>query len=267
MLWPGGRAVHARLGPIPSSAEQSESTPYGVCVSFNAHRQCGIETERKYSRRNVPQGGVSISGPKPVIWLEVREPSDVVEIVADEVVRRAMAAELRASHALEVGNINGEQDPIIWAVAVRFRSLLSCRAGEIAPSILHLECDELLHLLYRHVFITRLGGKRAAKGDGALDVRRQKRVFEYVDANLDLPLTINHLAAVAALSPFHFIRSFKRTTGVTPHQFVQYRRMERARVQLQAGADIRAVARVAGLSHVRHFRAVYFRHLGLKTQV
>jgi AraC family transcriptional regulator len=197
------------------------------------------------------------------MWVEVGEPSDVVEIIADPIVRHAMAEELGVPHALHLGSIHVEHDPVLWVVAARFRTIC-LGAAKDAPVMPHLECDELLHLLYRRVFITKFGGRRPGKGDGALDERRLKRVVEYVEANLGSPLTIHGLAAVAALSPFHFLRSFRRSTGVTPHEFVQCRRMDRARLQLNAGADIRAVARAASFSQLRHFREMYFRYHGLR---
>ena len=41
-------------------------------------------------------------------------------------------------------------------------------------------------------------------------------------------LTCNALAAVAFVSPAHFIRRFKATFGETPHRYLQRRRVERA---------------------------------------
>jgi AraC-like DNA-binding protein len=53
-------------------------------------------------------------------------------------------------------------------------------------------------------------------------------VCEYIDRHCAEPLTIDQLASLAGVSTFHFIRAFRAATGVTPHQYVRQRRLERA---------------------------------------
>lgn len=55
------------------------------------------------------------------------------------------------------------------------------------------------------------------------------RVREYIDRHYARPLTVPHLARLARLSTCHFIRAFRDEAGVTPHQYVRARRIERAR--------------------------------------
>ncbi|RUS96592.1 hypothetical protein DSM106972_086150 [Dulcicalothrix desertica PCC 7102] len=68
---------------------------------------------------------------------------------------------------------------------------------------------------------------------GGLSQKQIKEVTEYVLNNLAENLSLSQLAACAALSPFHFARLFKQTTGMTPHQYVIYQRVEQAKVLLQ----------------------------------
>jgi len=51
----------------------------------------------------------------------------------------------------------------------------------------------------------------------------------YIDGNYSRDLTIDQLAAMARLSPFHFIRVFREAFGQTPHQYVRDRRLTRAK--------------------------------------
>ena len=53
-------------------------------------------------------------------------------------------------------------------------------------------------------------------------------VADYVLANLDKPLTGNHLAEVSGFSRTHFSRMFAKTKGVPPGEFVLQERMRRA---------------------------------------
>jgi AraC family transcriptional regulator len=63
---------------------------------------------------------------------------------------------------------------------------------------------------------------------GGLSPAALRRVQLYVEAHLDGPLTIEALAARAGVSPYHFARGFKASTGTTPHGHVQKQRIERA---------------------------------------
>jgi AraC family transcriptional regulator len=99
-------------------------------------------------------------------------------------------------------------------------------------------------------------------GPGTLDARSVDRVAEYVDSALAGPLDLGRLAGVAALSPFHFARAFKGSTGLTPHEFVTSRRMDRARGLLRS-EPVEAVAGAVGFSNLSHFRRVFRRHTGL----
>lgn len=61
-------------------------------------------------------------------------------------------------------------------------------------------------------------------------------VREHIDRHYARPLTIDRLAALAGLSPFHFIRAFSAAFGETPHQYLRARRIERAKELLATTA-------------------------------
>ena len=71
------------------------------------------------------------------------------------------------------------------------------------------------------------------KGQPVMPGQRLSRVVSYIDANLALDLCVSTLAEVAGMSSFYFCRSFKQTTGMTPHRFVLQRRMQLAKQLLQ----------------------------------
>lgn len=65
--------------------------------------------------------------------------------------------------------------------------------------------------------------------------RRLLRARDRIDLAYRQPLDIGALAAVAHMSPAHFIRSFKTAFGETPHRYLQRRRIERAMQRLRSG--------------------------------
>jgi AraC family transcriptional regulator len=183
----------------------------------------------------------------------------VVEITAPASVRRAIADEMGIPHAAALDDLHGGTDRGIWAIATSLRMVL--RGGVEAAD---LEYDQLIWQLYRHVFAARFGGRLRTKGDGKLDPRRQDRVLAFIEAHLaDAGLSIAALADTAALSTFHFLRSFRRTFNMTPHRYVRARRLERVREEIAHGRDPGEAARRYGFTHIGHFRAAYRRHHGI----
>src|SRR5262249_39333077 len=77
-----------------------------------------------------------------------------------------------------------------------------------------------------------------------------RAVVEYIEEHLDANPTLEQMAAVARLSPYHFARQFKAATGLPPHQYVIARRVERAQHLLQGGGhlSLAEVAVLAGFS-------------------
>ena len=61
---------------------------------------------------------------------------------------------------------------------------------------------------------------------------RINRVIDHIEANLESPLKLDALAAVANFSPFHFHRIFSAFLGETLNQFIQRIRLEKAAAQL-----------------------------------
>ena len=67
---------------------------------------------------------------------------------------------------------------------------------------------------------------------GGLDKSRLRLVRDFVEANPDISLGLVELADEAGLSPCHFSRTFKGEYGISPHQYVIARRVERAKAML-----------------------------------
>ena len=95
---------------------------------------------------------------------------------------------------------------------------------------------------------------------GGLPGYKLRRVMEFIEAHLDQPMPLEQLAAAAAVSPFHFHRQFKRTTGMTPHQYIVRMRTERAKALL-SGSDLplAEVAAQSGFADQSHFTSTFRR--------
>ena len=99
---------------------------------------------------------------------------------------------------------------------------------------------------------------------GTLPWSRLRRVTEYVEEHLDRDLTLAELGAVVSMSPFHFARLFRRSTGLPPHRFVVRKRIDCAITLLVAREQsIAQIARMVGFRTPSHFTAVFRRITGL----
>lgn len=97
---------------------------------------------------------------------------------------------------------------------------------------------------------------------GALSPAQLARVTDLMEAELDLPLSLEDMAATCGLSPSHFARRFKATTGAPPHQKLIQLRVERAKRLLQGTMPIAEVALACGFSHQEHLTGVFRRLTG-----
>jgi transcriptional regulator GlxA family with amidase domain len=64
--------------------------------------------------------------------------------------------------------------------------------------------------------------------------RRMLRARDAMDRDYAQELDVPALARIALVSEAHFIRTFRRTFGETPHRYLQRRRVERAMYLLRA---------------------------------
>ena len=102
------------------------------------------------------------------------------------------------------------------------------------------------------------------RADGPLPRKKLRAVVEYVEENLDAGLTLEQIAAVAHLSPYHFARQFKAATGLPPHQYVIARRVERAQQLLrERDRSLAEVAAGAGFSDQSQFSQSFKRVMGV----
>jgi AraC family transcriptional regulator len=111
-----------------------------------------------------------------------------------------------------------------------------------------LAAESLANVLAVHLIRHVLAPRRPERGrDGALPRGRLRAVIEYIEEHLDASPTLEQMAAVARLSPYHFARQFKAATGLPPHQYLIMRRVERAKELLQSGTAL-SLAEVAARS-------------------
>jgi transcriptional regulator GlxA family with amidase domain len=85
-----------------------------------------------------------------------------------------------------------------------------------------------------------------------------RRVTAYVHERIGSPISLDDLASVAGVSRFHFHRQFRKSMGVTPHDYVLRARIEHAKALL-TGSDltIGEVSGAVGFADQSHFSNIF----------
>jgi AraC family transcriptional regulator len=243
--WPGMRSEYSW---IPAGESAGRTEPNQVGVSFTNHRAAVYESDGKTVQADIAAGAVFVTGGDPITWMRVGETTEALEIFPDP--------DLLPSPPHPV---SATRDGTVLAISSVLR-----RVHAAGTELSDIEASTLAHRLAAHLLERYSSTEVSFPRQGKLDHATVDRVAQYVEASLSEELTVDALAAVAALSPFHFARAFKASTGLAPHQFVTARRVDRAKTLLLGSkASVVDVAHAVGLSNVSHFRRVFRDHLGV----
>lgn len=91
-----------------------------------------------------------------------------------------------------------------------------------------------------------------------------RRCIEYLHANLDTDIRLADMAQEVGISRSHLIRTFRQSTGKTPHQFLLEQRIERAQMQMRQGVlSLTEIALATGFANQHHLARVFRRVTGM----
>jgi AraC family transcriptional regulator, regulatory protein of adaptative response / methylated-DNA-[protein]-cysteine methyltransferase len=79
-----------------------------------------------------------------------------------------------------------------------------------------------------------------------LSVQAVQKACSYLEENYASRISLAKLAEIAGQSPFHFHRTFRKLTGVTPKQYLEEARVKHAKLALKLGKSTRSSTYEAG---------------------
>jgi|SRR5882757_2851374 len=139
--------------------------------------------------------------------------------------------------------------------------------GELAQSAADgnsdIGLDEIGQLLASR-FVEVVSGKpRKAGSLAARDRRRAVETALWIDAQSHRPIGLEDAADQAGISPFHFLRLFSDTLGVTPHQYLVRSRLRHAARRLaDDDSAITDIAYDVGFGDLSNFVRTFHRAAG-----
>lgn len=111
--------------------------------------------------------------------------------------------------------------------------------------------------------IARYGERRAVPPAVATDRQAVSRALDYLVEHFAENVSLNDLARIADLSPFHFNRVFSEQFGMPPHAFQTQLRVLRAKALLGEGQLIPQVAAQTGFADQSHLTRHFKRLVGV----
>jgi len=140
--------------------------------------------------------------------------------------------------------------------------------GELAQAVAareqHLGLDEVGHIIASR-FVAVVSGERERPATPSLrDRRRAVESALWIDDNAHDDIDLGDAAREAGVSPFHFLRLFAATIGVTPHQYLIRARLRRAARRLgEEDTPVTEIAYDVGFADLSNFTRTFTRAAGV----
>ncbi len=177
--------------------------------------------------------------------------------------RFALDAAADGEGAARVGELNflrgvGIDDPTMHHLAAAL--MPAFRRPEETP---RLFVDHVTLAAVAHLAVTYGGMRTEPLARGGLAPWQQRLATEMIDDCLDGEVSHAAIARRLGISPSHFARAFRVSTGLPPHQWLMRRRIEKARALLrETKTPLAEVSHQCGFATQSHFTRVFTRLTG-----
>jgi AraC family transcriptional regulator len=261
--WPGIRIHRAHV--MPGRMLEHTNTFHEVNVAI-----AGSLTTKKISATGGrvatkgQSGNLCITPAGQAISAEWNKPLDNMLIALEPELIDRTAAENGFAPGFEFAELYKQSDPLIQHLG-----LTLLEEAESATPTGRLFADSLIQTLTLHL-LTHYGTEKQTlrTASGGLSGHKLRRVKEFINANLDEDLGLAEISAVADLSQFHFARAFRKSTGLTPQQFLMQQRIERAKELLSTDdLPIVEVSLRTGFKNQSHFTSLFRKFTNLTPKV
>ena len=220
------------------------------------------EVEDRHVRRLVPAGNLFLwpAGSGFRIQLEASVKTMHLYIRSSVVEEVAASLGYREPGTVHIAPRLGETDELLEQLALEVGRAATSQTTSAQLYIDHLALAIAARLI-------RINSPDAFSGVAfsmqGLSAAQLKRAEDYIETHLNEVIRLLSLSEASGLSVSHFTRRFKVTTGLSPHQFVLRRRVERAKRLLKhTNEAIAQIALCCGFSHQEHLTHTFKRFTG-----
>jgi AraC family transcriptional regulator len=257
LQWPGLTTVYSWLPPHEAIGV---AKPNQVEIAFTAHSKASFEIRQHARQIDIAPGAAFIVGAEAIRWSKLEEQNESLGMYPDMNLLQRLA-QMTNARRIELETVVNRHDPILLGIAHTFK-----RAFVAEHTICDIEASSLAHLVAWRLAVNYCGIElpEATLNGSKLSETVIRTVCDFIEANLCRQITLEDLAALVHLSPFHFARCFKASLGLAPHQYVIARRMELAkRLVLTTTLNVAEIAWSIGYENIGHFRRLFVLHIGV----
>ncbi|MFH7243187.1 MAG: helix-turn-helix domain-containing protein [Spirulina sp.] len=247
-----------------AAGETSEYCLKHHVVSIHTGPEAGVRlrriTENQCEEATLSLGSAAICPTHRPHFFELNGNSKALCLNLKPDLLHSHATELFGRDRVELLPKMGIQDGLIYQLGLALQTDLCRQANSDRLYAEALATTLALHLL-RHYSTF---GDRYPTCKGKLSPKKLKLVTDYINDNLARELSLKELAVITQLSQHHFCRTFKRSTGLSPHQYVIRQRVERAKRLLKQGSmPLADIAISCGFNHQSHLHRHFKRLTGV----
>lgn len=227
-----------------------------------------ISTVQRLERRTgrTVASGIARSGAITIIpagtssrW-DIPGAVDVVQLYLPTTTLERIAAEANKAAPKELLERTGFVDPITARLLATASEALD--GSETLDALFRQQLTDLLatRLLAAHTNVP----TAIQRTTGGLSPHVLRRAIERLRSESDADVSLTALAMDAGLSRFHFCRTFKESTGMSPHAWLRLYRLEQAKAMLrEPSASIVTIAVTLGYASQTAFAAAFKKLTGL----
>ena len=124
--------------------------------------------------------------------------------------------------------------------------------------------EELASLIIERVIAAMAGDRPFPAAPTGREAKRVVEAIRLADKGAARPVALKEMAAIACMSKYHFLRVFRRLTGVTPHQYLISVRLRRAALALASSRrPVLTIALDSGFEDLSTFNKSFRAAFGL----
>ena len=204
-------------------------------------------------------GDVSLIPADVKYWCVDRLDTEYIVLCVDPEYLIKSNRELIEGRTIELVPAFARPDPFIYGTALALKQEL-----ETDYNGCRLYAESLLVGLNAHLLRKYSTVKPQAEESTGLAPFKLKLALELIGDRLSEKITLSDMASHLNLSKYYFSRQFKRSTGMTPHQYVTQQRVLKAqRLLKDKQLSLTDVARSCGFNHQSHFGRVFKQYTGV----
>lgn len=242
-------------------AYETPNYRYGWCI-ISVHLGAPIVVEKwveglPFQSKSIVEGDLGIYPANIQFRERCLNETQFIDIYLDPNLINQVANDLVDVSSQAVVPCFAKRDPLIYQISLALKAELET-AGE------KLYAESMAQALAVHLLRRYTDPQLMVAPVGGLTPHKLKQTIDYIHAHLADDLNVTEIAQRIQMSPYHFSRCFKQSTGLAPHQYILQQRVNRAKQYLlQQNLPLAEIAQQVGFASQSHFNRHFKRFVGV----